>query len=198
MKVKIFSALSLLVVSLIFSGYNEDAAAHTKIRCASGDSLREIKVQNLYSMMVPQFMAEDTLLNDEASLEYANLDSELYVIVIHESLAEYVRTYREMGEYETSKSPLENYANTQQAFCLNMLGTISELTPLVKGTYNGLETYSFDMRGSPAGIDLKVLYKIRVVQGKEHLYLLLTYTLAFQTDVYEKRMTAMLDSFMEF
>src|SRR5688500_14904622 len=101
MKARVFAVLCLLPVSLIFSGYNEEAGTHTKIQCADNDSLREIKVLNLYSMMIPQFMAEDTLLNDEASLEYANLDSELYVIVIHESLEEYVRTYREMGEYET-------------------------------------------------------------------------------------------------
>jgi hypothetical protein len=158
---------------------------------------REVKVNNLYSMMIPKHMEEDTSLNDEASLEYADPTDELYIIVIDEITQEFVDAFKGDPSYDNSKSVIENYAIVQKESIVSMLTSSTTVTELKYEKVNGLKSYTFTASGFVEGITPEILYKVRFFQGKEHVYMVMTWTLTSSHKENLKEMDQMLDSFRE-
>lgn len=189
--------ITILAFGTIASGLLSVPDAHAQRETCTDDDYREVNVNGLYSMQIPNHMNEDTTLNDEASLEYADPTAELYIIVIDESLKDFVETFKGTEDYNNSKTPLENYAILQRETCAGILTTINELSGLSPGKYNGLNTYTFTMRGYVDGIEPQIYYKVRCIQGETTLYIAMTWTIASDRKDYNDEMTKMLDSFRE-
>lgn len=191
---KKLSYLPLAMCSFLWLAFTGNPSANSSfIR----EDSREVKVNDLYSMMIPEHMTEDTSLNAEASLEYADAQDELYIIVIDEWTDDYVAAFKGTEDYDNSKSVLENYATAQREACAGFLSVANELTELSPGKINGLKSYTFVMRGYVDGVEPQIFYKTRFFQGKEHLYTVMTWTLASLRDENLPEMNGMLDSFKE-
>jgi hypothetical protein len=83
--------------------------------------LKVVSINEDYSMGIPMNMSKTTSLNDDASLQFQNIFKETYVIVIDENKKEFINAYMELSVYDTSRSALSNYSDTQvQSTTANM------------------------------------------------------------------------------
>ncbi|MFT5859758.1 MAG: hypothetical protein ACI865_001862 [Flavobacteriaceae bacterium] len=65
-------------------------------------------------------MSQDGNLNDQASLQFANLQKEKYIIVIHESKSEYIEIFRDLDQFDEALSVIDNYAEHQVILLLKI------------------------------------------------------------------------------
>ncbi len=187
-----------LIFSFLFNINNpEQADARTKTKNKVDDSLRKVVAPGLYSLQIPEYMTPDSSLNDEASLGYSDYNKELYIIVIDESGPEFVDVFTELGEYDTTKTRLENYALSQKESLLSVLDTIVTTTPFTTKKINGLNTMTFDVTGHVIDIEGHISYRARFIQGKTKLYFILTWTFEPSMPQYSRVMNVMLNSFKE-
>lgn len=160
-------------------------------------SANGVNINNLYSVQVAPGMKLDTSLNQDASLEFSDYGRELYILVIDEVTTDVTTALKETGEYDSKKSPFDNYATSQRQSCASGMKSTKELTGFTNATVNGLQTKTFTIRGYLEGIEDQIFYKIRLVEGKDHVYMIMTWTLASNREANEKDMDAMLNSFRE-
>lgn len=135
--------------------------------------LKIINVNDIYSMAVPEYMSEMKSLNEEASFEYANIFKETYVIVIDENKQDFINTFKELEIYKDSLSPLDNYSEYQMdSFKENMEEV--EIKKLNKKIRN-YTSNQYEFSGKTEGIHIK--YLIGFVEGKENMYMMMSWTL---------------------
>ena len=112
-------------------------------------------------------------LNEEASFEYANIFKETYVIVIDENKQDFINTFKELEIYKDSLSPLDNYSEYQMdSFKENMEEV--EIKKLNKKIRN-YTSNQYEFSGKTEGIHIK--YLIGFVEGKENMYMMMSWTL---------------------
>src|SRR5688572_33470128 len=90
-----------------------------------GTTVRTVNIHDRYSLDLPTYMTKAGDLNFEATLEYKNELKEVYIIVIDESTAELVTVFKELNDYDTTKTPLKNYARAQME---SVRGNMSKVT----------------------------------------------------------------------
>ena len=141
-----------------------------------------IDIDNDYQVLIPKYMKPMPNLNDEASLQYANIFKEIYTIVINENKQEFIETFKSLGEYNDSLPPIENYKNVQKQM-------LDEAIANVKFRDYGLteiNTYparQFKMEGEIDGLDF--FYLVGFIEGDENIYMLMNWTLKDRKSRYE-------------
>jgi hypothetical protein len=156
-----------------------------------------VTVPKRYQMTVDGSLTEDTSLNVDATLEYSNYTSELYIMVIEDPIDTFVTAFTEAGDYEKSQSPLDNYTRVQRRDGAEGMQKLNELGGVVASKVNGLDCRTFTMRGYVEGVEPQIFYKMRIVQGKDRFYYIMTWTLVSRRERHEPTMDMMLDSFKE-
>lgn len=156
-----------------------------------------VTVPKRYKMTIDGSLTEDTSLNVDASLEYSNYTSELYIMVIEDPIDTFVTAFTEGGDYEKSQSPLDNYTRVQRRDGAEGMQKLYELGGVVASKVNGLDCRTFTMRGYVEGVEPEIFYKMRIVQGKDCFYYIMTWTLVSRRERHEPTMDMMLDSFKE-
>lgn len=150
-----------------------------------------------YKINIPKHMSPDTSLNDDASLEYADLGpgNELYIIVIDESKTDYIKTYSDDGSYDDNLTPEKNYRMTQMKSMEDKMTIKGGEPQIKKETINGLDAETVSFTGSVPGIESDIYYKIAFIEGTKNIYMVMTWTLASDKSTNEDEMSQMIHSF---
>ncbi len=182
MRKLLFPAVALLVIAI--SG-------------CSGTKFNEVKINGLYSMELPEYLTEGYDLNSEASLQYQDVVKEVYVIVIDEPKQEFIDVFMSIDEYDSSKSACDNYAAAQMESIEANMTTVTSKSVLKKSTLAGCEARTANVAGTQEGIDDAMGFTVAFIEGKETLYMVMTWTFEKDKDKYQADMDKMINSFKE-
>lgn len=151
-----------------------------------------------YSLDVPEYMTEANDLNAEASLQYQNVIKETYVVVIDEPKDEFIKVFSDLGMYDESLSPLENYAQFQSESVVEMMSMVADRTDLEFTEVDGLKKASFTVTGTVADVpDLSIYYVLGYVEGATTMYTIMGWTLESRKGRYGVDLEQMVASFKE-
>lgn len=195
MKKTLLAASFILVTGLAFYSLHTSVAAPSELFGKSPK--KEANVHGIYSMMLPTYLTKDSTLNNEASLQYANLIREVYIIVIDEPKKEFQDIYMEINDYDTTQTVLENYAAQQLISIkanLSRVTNMSEKKTVATGCGNAIV---YDVSGFQDGIDEEMAFTVAFAEGKLNLYFIMTWTFAKTKAEYQGDMNEMIVSFKE-
>ncbi len=158
--------------------------------------VREVNIEGRYSMMLPTYLTEGDDLNDEASLQYQNIYKEVYIIVIDEPKQDFIDVFMDLNDYDTTKTPLENYVEAQiESIRGNMNKVIKEKRRSLQSGCG--QAVIYDVTGTQDGIDDAMGFTVGFYEGKLNLYMIMTWTFANSQKEYQEDMDNMLISFKE-
>jgi hypothetical protein len=149
-----------------------------------------------YSMDVPEHMSKASSLNDGASLQYQNLFKEAYVIVIDEDKEAYINSYKEMSVYDTTRSVISNYAETQIQSTTENLEVISK-SKISSFNANGVKAKAIEIDANLEGVSAPITYFITYIEGKDKLYMVMAWTLQSRKDTHRDTFNRMVRTFRE-
>lgn len=155
-----------------------------------------IDVNGLYSIDIPAVLNATKTLNDDASLQYNNLYTEKYIIVIDEDKQEFVDVFISLDEYDESISVVDNYANVQLAFMAESV-EFTDGFELESLKINGMDARLKPINGLISGLDEQISYWFCYVEGKETLYTVMAWTLKSRKRSFEKEALKMIKSLKE-
>lgn len=151
-----------------------------------------------YSMELPDYLTEGYDLNKEASLQYQNTSKEVYVIVIDESKSDFVEMYRDiLDDYDEDKSACANYAEAQMESIEGNMESVTSKTGPRTDKINGMDAMVYDLTGTQSDIVDGMGFTVAFVEGKETLYMIMTWTYEKDKDKYQADMDKMIASFKE-
>lgn len=156
-----------------------------------------VKIEDLYSMKVPAFMTVTTKLQEDASLQYNNPFKEKYVTVLDENTDEILAFMEDYGVYDVSKSKLDNYVTTRLSYLAESGITIKNQTKIKSEMINGRKAFSTVIDASVPGIDEDITYFFTYIEGKEHCYMISSWTLFDRKNAYTEEVETMTTSFKE-
>ncbi len=180
-------------IVLLFSSYHPVADGHMNY----ATKVREVNVAGRYSIMLPTYLTEGFDLNSEASLQYQNVIKEVYIIVIDEPKQEFIDVFREIEDYDTTKSPLENYARAQMESIRSNMSVVTSESPIRLVQTGCGQAIMYDVAGTQEGIDDAMGFTVGFYEGKLNLYMIMIWTFEKTKSVYQADMDAMLVSFKE-
>ena len=154
-----------------------------------------VEINNDYSLALPNFLSETDSLNPNASLQYQNLDKELFVIVIEEDRQEFTRKIIENKAEEVYPPNLKGYTD----IVYHSIGEtikISAKTDIIDLEINGLAAKNFTIQGQTQD-RISVYYSFTLVKGKEKYYQIAQWTAKNQKALFEKQMTEIAASFKQ-
>jgi hypothetical protein len=161
------------------------------------DSFEEVKINGLYSMKLPDYLTPGEDLNSEASLQYQNIYKEVYVIVIDESKQDFIDVFKELGTYDSTKSACDNYAEAQMKSIEDNMTTVTSKSTIRKAKLGGCDARLADVAGTQEGIEDPMGFTVAFIEGKETLYMVMTWTFEKSKDTYQEDMDKMINSFKE-
>jgi len=187
------STISVISILTLFScGYAEKAGNESNQEVAVDKDFNYVEVNNEYSINLPSYMKKATSLNDEASLQYQNIFKEVYTIIIDESADEFIEVFKELNEYDENESILINYRRVQLSFISENMDLKDQSTPKPINI-NGHDSELVSLEGNID--DVEIYYLLGFVQGKEKMYMIMTWTLLSRKDKYHKDLEDIITSF---
>ena len=96
-------------------------------------------------------------LNDQASLQFSNPDSEKYIIVIHESKSWYIEIFRDQDDYDESESVIDNFAD-HQVYFLSEDQDVLDQTEMAERKSHGMDARRVNVDANLAGINIFITY----------------------------------------
>ena len=150
----------------------------------------------LYEIQVPKSMTATKGLNNDASMQFQNIYEETYLAVIEESKEEFIETFKDLGEYDDSKSAASNYQSIQMNFFSEGMD-VSRMSSPKKMKVNGLDAEQVEFVGRVPEIDFDIYYLMTFVEGKETLYMVMEWTLSDYEDTNKDTFKKMAESFKE-
>ncbi len=151
---------------------------------------------DLYQITLPGYMNKATDLNIDASMQFQNIYKETYLAIIDEDKTDFVDAFRELGEYDSSLSTIGNYRKIQIDYFLESVRVIKKGEPK-QITINGMATEQIEFEGRVTGVDYDIFYIMTFVEGKEDLYMIMTWTLSSSKDKYRNDFITMCNTFNE-
>jgi len=158
------------------------------------DDFSPVEINHEYSIDIPKYIKPATDLNDVASLQYQNIFKETYIIIIDELKSEVDTAFRTAGVYNDSISMVKNYRNVQLQLLGEKINVSNEPEPKAL-QINGLDAESVEMEGTVSGITEPVAYWLTFVEGKDKVYMIMTWTLLKSKDKYSDTFEKMAQSF---
>lgn len=155
------------------------------LSCNNEASFKEVKVNDRYSISIPEYLQPCVDLHKDASFQYQNTDRDIYAFVIDERK-------KTMAKYDLDYDIDLYFKVASQPFLENKNGKVG--TPK-KEKINGNEAIVSDITGNVDGID--VYYRMGVVETPYAFYQILTWTRADKKDEYSNDMNGMIESFKE-
>ena len=187
---KLNSILSIALIFLLSSCFNfskkEETVAETEFKT--------VKTGTEYSLDVPSYLKETDNLNDEASLQYQNIFKEVYVVVIDEDKQNFIDTFVEADEYDTTKSVAENYRTVQLTSFSEAIEFTGQTEPR-KIRINGLDAQYVQIDGRVEGIRNEISYFITYIEGNDKMYMLMAWTLKDRKEKYRQILEAISGTF---
>ncbi|HEU4717933.1 MAG TPA: hypothetical protein VFU15_08860 [Bacteroidia bacterium] len=147
-----------------------------------------------YSVDIPKHLVVATDLNDDASLQYQDPIREFYVIVIDESKDDFINTFKEIGEYDSTKTAEKNYREVQLKSMKDHITMKSD--PVLKAAkINGLDAEIADFTGNVEGIQSDIWYKVAFIEGPDNMYMLMEWTKDSDKDKNSDEFDGVINSF---
>lgn len=174
-------------------------ASNSLIGCLGKTTNEEYKTESalgLYQLEIPKYMTVTSGLNQDASMQFQNIYKETYLAVIEESKQDFIDTFKDLGEYDDSKSPAENYQDIQLKFFVEGM-KINRMGEPKNIKINGLDANQTEFVGRVPEIDFDIYYLMTFIEGKETLYMMMTWTLSNSEDTYKDTFKYMAESFEE-
>ncbi|PIE87387.1 MAG: hypothetical protein CSA03_00485 [Bacteroidetes bacterium] len=197
---KIIYTLGLLTLPFAFTAcFSTSGESSLDKIIASKPSVKYnvIKINDLYSMKVPDFMTVTKELQEDASLQYNNPFKEKYVTVLEEERDEIKTFMNDYGVYDDSKTMLENYVDTRLSYLKESGISVIEETDLKSEMINGRKAYSIEVDASVPGIPEDIAYFFTYIEGQDHFYMISAWTLLSRKDAYSEEVEEMTHSFKE-
>lgn len=203
MKIKTL-AISAAVAGLVLSSCSSRSSGDSnaladsikKLNELSKASYKTIEINGIYSIDLSDVLSTYPGLNDDASLEYANIYNEKYIIVIDEDKQEFVDVYKEIGEYDESKSVIENYEFVQTSFMAES-GSIINESAVKSKKVNGMNSRQKQVDADVEGVEMPISYWLGYVEGKDRLYTIMAWTLQSRKADFEEEANKMINSLKE-
>lgn len=158
------------------------------------EDFNTVVINNDYSVGIPKFMRATTGLNEEASLQYQNMFKETYVIVIDEQKVEFVDILKEMGQYDESKSLIQNYRDIQLQLLAGTMQFSNESEPKSL-KINGLDAEMVTVDAMVDGIDEGISYFLTFLDGSDKVYMMMAWTLQSKKEDYRETYGAIAETF---
>jgi hypothetical protein len=186
------SAICIIVLSFTLSSCFLPTGKESKTK---GDSeLLDVKINNEYSMGVPTYMTKTTSLHEEAGLQFQNVFKEAYVIVIDEDKENFIKTFKDLGTYDSTLSVLSNYADIQvqsTSSRMNVTGK-NELSTL---KFNDLNASAIELDATVEGVSVPITYFLTFIEGNKKMYMVMAWTLKDNKDKQRGSFTDMVKTF---
>jgi hypothetical protein len=144
-----------------------------------------------FEISAPSFLKQTTELDTAATLQLADYDQELYLMVYRESIFDFIQK-----EKPTSDSLLEKYLASS-------LQHISETSHIQSDTLiraikiKTLDAKLLSYSGFVEGVEFPIYYQYAFIQGKTSLYTIICWTLDERKNEHQEKMEKMLLSFNE-
>jgi len=190
---------AILFALILFTGFHHPAtnAIVANRFLPQGGPKMKVTINKQYSMMIPEYLSRDTTLNDEASLQYSNYTKEMYIVVIDESKKDFKDVFLALGDYDTTKTVLQNYTRAQMESIRANMQAITKESPLRYLRTGSGKAHVHDVTGTQEGVDGELGFTIGFVEGKETLYMIMMWTFQKDKPLYQEDMDAMITSFRE-
>lgn len=147
-----------------------------------------------YSIELPDYLSETSILNEEASLQYQNLLKQFFVIALDESKTELQEALLANGLEDDYSFDLEGYSELMIENFREFVG-LGGIPDFTETTINGMRAFTVDIEGT---IDGEVIYwKVAYIEGKNNFYQLLVWTGGTKKKQYEEQMQDVINSFRE-
>ena len=183
MKIK-KSIIFLLLISLSIISCNKiiESAASLGKDEVKIEELKKININEEYALSVPQYMTELKSLHDDASLQYANLFKETYIVVIDESKEEFITTFKELEIYNDSLTALENYSNFQlKSFKESIRALdVKKLYSRIKNLPSQIHKFNGEVEG------LDIAYVVSFVEADKKMYMIMSWTMKNRYSKYKE------------
>jgi len=164
------------------------------ISCAN-EEIQSIKIKGQYEIELPKKLSKADNLHEDASLQYQNLFSEFYTIVIDEPISDFNDLVTQ-DEYlaENYKPNLTGYSNLLKD---NLSASIKngKFSNFEDTKINGMEAKLMNVSGTVDGID--VYYQFGFVKGRERYYQIVNWTELKRKEDHSGAMEKIISSFKE-
>lgn len=164
------------------------------VSCENNE-IQSIKIKGQYEIELPKTLSKADNLHEDASLQYQNLFSEFYTIVIDEPISDF-NDLVSQDEYlaESYKPNLTGYSNLLKD---NLSATIKngKFSKFEDTKINGMEAKLMNVTGTVDGID--VYYQFGFIKGKERYYQIVNWTELSRKEDHSKVMAKIISSFKE-
>lgn len=164
------------------------------LSCQSNET-QKITIQNLYEIELPKTLSKADNLHEDASLQYQNLFSEFYTIVINEPSNDF-------DELITSDPMMaENYTADLNGYSAilkdNLMATVEDgkFSEIKKTTINGLPARLMNLSGTVD--DIPVYYEFAFLKGKNQYYQIVNWTELKRKEDHAASMEKIIASFKE-
>jgi hypothetical protein len=191
---KSISLLSTLV--LLFLLYSCGGIGGKKVEDLKSSDYTTESALGLYEITIPKYMKVATDLNMEASMQFHNIYKETYLAIIDEDKSDFVVAYQELGAYDYSLSTIGNYRKIQLDYFMERLKVIERSAPKLL-TIDGRSAEQVEFTGRVADVDSDIFYMMTFVEGRNDVYMIMTWTLGNSEETYRETFYHMTDSFRE-
>ncbi len=154
-----------------------------------------IEIKDDYSLELPDFLSTTDSLNPNASLQYQNLDKELFVIVIEEDRKEFTRKIVANKAEEVYPPNLKGYTDIIN-HSIGETIKISAKTEIEDLEINGLPAKNFTIEGQTLD-KIPVYYSFTIIRGENNYYQIAQWTAKNQKALFEKEMIKIASSFKQ-
>lgn len=181
---------------LLFLLYSCGGIGEKKVGDLKSSDFTTESALGLYEISVPKYMKKASELNMDASMQFINIYNETGLAIIDEDKSDFVEAYEELLEYDSSLSTIGNYRKIQVDYFMERMDVISQDAPK-KITIDGMAAEQVEFTGRPADLDYDFFYIMTFVEGRNDLYMIMTWTLGDSQETYKETFYFMVDSFRE-
>ena len=198
--IKLFFLLITITAFLISCGNIKDKVENAideaieEVADEFSHSTETVEYNDLFSIEIPNILSECSDLNDEAVIQYENIDTELYLIVLEESKQEFFEAINfEAYEGETISEDeiLDMYSYLQ----FTTFASEDESFDAENIEINNLQAKQLDATANFESYS--IFYRMACYEGEDTLYFLVMWTLEDSKDTYGSKMQDILESFKE-
>ncbi len=154
-----------------------------------------VEIKNDYSLELPDFLNVTDSLNPNASLQYQNINKELFVIVIEEDRKEFTKKIIDNNAEKVYPPNLKGYTDIIN-HSIGETITISARTEIIDLEINGLPAKNFTIQGQTKD-KIPVYYSFTVVRGENNYYQIAQWTAKNQRALFEEQMIKIANSFKQ-
>lgn len=137
---------------------------------------KTVRVKGKYDIQIPQSMTRTRDLNDEADLQYQNVFTNMYTIVLDEAIGPAAQNIKLEDYYNDTAGFAQNYLSFQLEYVeADLTGVTTNIYPTTK--IHGLPAVSASVTGFFSDADEDLTYYLTVIEGRKNVFLVMSWTL---------------------